>query len=288
MPPESSTWSGDVLDAAALRAGRSTAATRSSTSPRSTATARARRRGDAGASTSRARARCSTPRRAAGVRRVVHTSTCATCGPVPGRPATEARPPAGVGARRRLQAHQARARAARAGGGARRARRRRRQPDDAGRPGRPAADADRQDGRRRRRRAAPARIARRRRSTSSRCEDVAAGHVLALRARPRAASATCSAARTSRCARCSRRSPAPPGARRRGSACRGASRSAPRGSPTAALGVARARAEAARPRRGAPGAHADALLDDKAQRELGYTFRRADEALAGAVAWFAR
>ena len=88
------------------------------------------------ASTSRAPAPCS--RRPRG-RRVVHTASCATCGPVAGRAATEADAPARVGAARAVQAHEARRRAAGARGGGGRRRRRDRQPDDAGRARRPRA-----------------------------------------------------------------------------------------------------------------------------------------------------
>ncbi len=42
-----------------------------------------------------------------GVRRLVHTSTCGTCGPVPGRAATEADGTSPVGARGGLQADEA-------------------------------------------------------------------------------------------------------------------------------------------------------------------------------------
>ena len=193
-----------------------------------------------------------------GVRRVVMTSSCATCGPVPGRPATEDGPSAGVGAGHRLQALEDRLRGAGPAGGARRARRGRRQPDDAGR-----ARATRGPRRRARwsqgsRRGGSAR-SRRRRSTSSTCVTSRAGHLLAFE-RGRRGRALPARRRGPDAARRLRDDRTP----RRAHAA-AARRALPR---RARCGLGRRpldardrpRAEAAQSRRDAPGACADAVL----------------------------
>ena len=118
-------------------------------------------------------------------RRVVHTSSCATCGPVRGRHGHRARSSARTRTCRALQAHQARRRAPRPTSCTRGRRGDRRQPNRPCRSRRSRAHSDRQDGRRRGARTSPrvpgAERPERRRRRGRR----AAGHVAAFeRGRP--------------------------------------------------------------------------------------------------------
>jgi hypothetical protein len=238
---------GDLLDRDALRRAL-TAATPSSTSRRSTAT-RAPTRGD-GARQRRGHARGARAGRRG--RRVVHTASCATCGPVAGRAATES-DRRRLGAARPVQAHEDRRRAA----GARRPRpaaptssssTRRRPSGPATASPTPTGKmvADVAGGR------ARAYLARSALNIVA-VEDVARGHLLAFEhGRPGALPAGRREPDDARGVRRDLRRRRAPGAD--GSRCRGAPPTARRGSPRAV-----ARSAPARARRGARRALADAL-----------------------------
>ena len=167
---------------------------------------------------------------AAGSRRIVHTSSCATCGPVARPRGDRGRRARGLGAARPLQAHEAGRRAARA-----RARARRDvvvvNPTTPVGPGDLRPTPDREDGRRRRAAGGRARYLAGSALNVVAVEDVARGHAARARARARRP-ALPARRRESRDARRLRgdlrRGRA---AAHRGSRCRGAPPTRRRGSP---------------------------------------------------------
>ena len=255
-------------------AARLTASTPSSTSPRSTAT-RAR---DAAAMERINVEGTRTVLEEAGARRVVHTSSCATCGPVAGRAATEADAPAALGAAGALQAHEARRRATRARGRARAARRRHRQPDDTGRARRPPADADRQDGRRRRERAR-ARLPRGQRAQHRRGRGRRARAPARVRARTRRTALPAGRREPLDAGGVRARSARPSAARRRGWPCRGSRPTAPPGWPRGSCASRRCSCST----RCGSRAGRCCFDDARARAELGYSSEPAASALARAA-----